>query len=196
MIWARMLAYITGTVDQELLLRNEYLAAENRILRAQIKGRLLLSDAEKATLAEIAHRLKRKALEELAAVAKPDTLLAWYRKLIANKFDGSKFRKSWGRPRVDEETERLVVQMDLRNFDPSNLLAMSFRYQASSVSGFATAANSSKAFRLSRWAISANVAFSASDNNNLPLIWALRMRFSAARYSFLSSSSWSTVPVM
>ena len=55
MIWARMLAYITGTVDQELLLRNEYLAAENRILRAQIKRRLLLSDAEKATLAEIAH---------------------------------------------------------------------------------------------------------------------------------------------
>ncbi len=46
MIWARMLAYITGTVDQELLLRNEYLTAENRILRAQIKGRLLLSDAE------------------------------------------------------------------------------------------------------------------------------------------------------
>src|SRR5450432_1367832 len=37
MIWARMLAYITGTVDQELLLRNEYLAAENRILRAQIE---------------------------------------------------------------------------------------------------------------------------------------------------------------
>src|SRR2546430_4638366 len=62
--------------------------------------------------------------------------------------------------------------------------------------GFATAANSSKAFRLSRWAISANVAFSASDNNNLPWIWALRTRFSAARYSFLSSSSWSTVPVM
>jgi hypothetical protein len=107
MIWVRMLAYITGTVDQELLLRNEYLAAENRILRAQIKGRLLLSDAEKATLAEIAQRLGRKALEELAAVAKPDTLLAWYRKLIANKFDGSKSRKSWGRPRVDEETEKV-----------------------------------------------------------------------------------------
>jgi len=50
MIWARMLAYITGTVEQELLLRNEYLAAENRILRAKIKGRLLLEDSEKATL--------------------------------------------------------------------------------------------------------------------------------------------------
>jgi putative transposase len=41
MLWARMLAYISGTVDQELLLRNEYLAAENRILRAQVQGRLL-----------------------------------------------------------------------------------------------------------------------------------------------------------
>ncbi len=77
MIWARVLAYITGTVDQELLLRNEYLAAENRILRAQIKGRLLLSHAEKTTLAEIAHRLGRKALDELAAVARPETLLVW-----------------------------------------------------------------------------------------------------------------------
>jgi len=115
MIWARMLAYITGTVDQELLLRNEYLAAENRILRGQIQRRLLLSDAEKATLAEIAHRLGRKALEELAVVMKPDTLLAWYRKLMANKFDGSKLRKSWSRPNVDEETERLMVQMTKEN---------------------------------------------------------------------------------
>jgi hypothetical protein len=54
MLWARLLAYVTGTV-QELLLRNEYLAAENRILKAQIKGRLLLSQEEKATLAEIGH---------------------------------------------------------------------------------------------------------------------------------------------
>jgi putative transposase len=90
MVWARMLAYITGTVDQELLLRNEYLAAENRILKSQIKGRLLLSDGEKATLAEIAYRLGRKALREVAMVAQPETILAWYRRLIANKFDGSK----------------------------------------------------------------------------------------------------------
>jgi hypothetical protein len=62
MDWVRILAYITGTVDQELLLRNEYLATENRILRAQIKGRLLLSDTERRSLAEVAHRLGRKAL--------------------------------------------------------------------------------------------------------------------------------------
>jgi putative transposase len=53
MDWARLLAYITGTVDQELLLRNEYLTPENRILKAEIKTRLQLSDAERATLAEI-----------------------------------------------------------------------------------------------------------------------------------------------
>jgi len=73
MIWARMLAYITGTVDQELLLRNEYLAAENRILRAQIKGRLLLSDAEKATLAEIAPPDAHVSLSNQALIAIPKT---------------------------------------------------------------------------------------------------------------------------
>jgi putative transposase len=115
MIWARMLAYVTGMVNQELLLRNEYLAAENRILRGQIKGRLLLSEGEKATLAEIAHRLGREALEHLAATANPDTILGWYRKLVANKFDGSRFCRRAGRPRMNKEIERLVVQMAKEN---------------------------------------------------------------------------------
>src|SRR6516165_4336358 len=115
MLWARLLAYVSGTVNQELLLRNEYLAAENRILKAQIKGRLLLSEEEKATLAEIAHRLGRKALEEVAGAAQPDTILGWYRKLIAKKFDGSRFRQRVGRPRIAEEIERLVVRMAKEN---------------------------------------------------------------------------------
>ena len=76
--WARLLAFVTGLVNQELLLRNEYLAAENRILRAHLPARLRWSDAERSTLAEIAKRLGRKALQEIARVAKPDTLLAWY----------------------------------------------------------------------------------------------------------------------
>src|SRR3982075_1895919 len=97
---ARILAYFTGAVDQELLARNEYLAAENRILKAQLKGRLKLSDAERATLGEIGHRVGRKILAEVAAVARPDTILAWYRNLVARKFDGSKARRSPGRPRI------------------------------------------------------------------------------------------------
>jgi hypothetical protein len=69
MDWRHILAYVTGTVDQELLARNEYLAAENRILMAQLKGRPRLSDAERATLGEIGHRLGRKVLGEVANVA-------------------------------------------------------------------------------------------------------------------------------
>ena len=117
MDWARILAYITGTVDQELLLRNEYLVAENRILKAQIKITLRLTDAERMTLAEIAHRLGRKALEDVANTAKPDTLLGWYRRLIARKFDGSKSRRYPGRPRIDDEIEQWVVRMAKENSD-------------------------------------------------------------------------------
>ena len=81
--WARLLAYVTGLINQELLLKNEYLAAENRILRAHLPARLRLSNPERSTLAEIGKRLGRKALAQVACVAKPDTILAWYRRLIA-----------------------------------------------------------------------------------------------------------------
>ena len=64
--WARLLAYVTGLVNQELLLQNEYLAVENRILRAHLSSRLRLSDAERATLAEIGRKLGRKALANVA----------------------------------------------------------------------------------------------------------------------------------
>src|SRR5262245_3237467 len=117
MDWARILAFVTGSVDQELLARAEYLAAENRILKGQLKGRLKLSDAERATLAEIGHRLGRKALAELATVARPDTILAWYRKLVARKFDGSKARRSPGRPRIKREVEQLIIRMARENHD-------------------------------------------------------------------------------
>jgi len=113
--WSRILAYITGTVDQELLLRNEYLVAENRILRNQERGRLVLSGSEKRTLAEIGYRLGRKALEDVANAAKSDTILGWYRNLVAQKFDGSKLRQSPGRPRIEAEIERLIVCMAKEN---------------------------------------------------------------------------------
>ena len=77
--------------------------------------RLRLSDPERCTLAEIGKRLGRKALTEVARVAKPDSILAWYRRLIARKFDGSKNRSYPGRPRVDFELEQLIVRMAREN---------------------------------------------------------------------------------
>ena len=101
-------------MDQELLARNEYLAAENRILKAQLNGRLKLSDAERGALGEIGHRLGRKALADLATIARPDTILGWYRKLVAHKFDGSA-RRGPGRPRVKREVEQLIIRMASEN---------------------------------------------------------------------------------
>src|SRR3977135_2035580 len=117
MDWARILAYVTGTVDQELLARNEYLAAENRVIKTQFKGRLKLSDAERGALGEIGHRLGHKVLADVATVARPDTILGWYRKLVARKFDGSKARRGPGRPRIKREVEQLIVRMAKENRD-------------------------------------------------------------------------------
>ena len=115
--WLRLLAYATGSVNQELLARSEYLAAENQILRAKLPSRLRLSEPERVTLAEIGKRLGRKALRDVASVAKPDTILAWYRRLIAQKFDGSKHRQYPGRPPVSAEVDALVVRMARENSD-------------------------------------------------------------------------------
>src|SRR5438309_4077439 len=79
--------------------------------------RLKLSDAERAALGEIGHRLGRKVLGEVATVARPDTILAWYRNLVARKFDGSKARRSPGRPRIEREVEQLIVRMAKENRD-------------------------------------------------------------------------------
>src|SRR5262245_18889639 len=73
--------------------------------------------AERATLGEIGHGLGRKALTEVATVARPDTILAWYRKLVARKFDGSKARRGPGRPRITRELEQLIVRMASENWD-------------------------------------------------------------------------------
>jgi transposase InsO family protein len=115
MDWKTLLAYITGTIDQELLLRSEYLLTENRILRQPINGRLQLTDAERKTLAEIGKKLGTQALAEVASLVKPDTILAWYAQLMAKRFDGSQQRRSRGRPKVDAELEALVVRFAQEN---------------------------------------------------------------------------------
>jgi len=115
MDWKHLLAYITGTVDQELLLRNEYLVTENRILRNQITGRMRLTDGERKTLAAIGQKLGKQALKEVATIVKPDTILAWHRRLVAKKCDGSTQRRSFGRPKIDPELEALIVRMAREN---------------------------------------------------------------------------------
>jgi putative transposase len=115
MDWKTLLAYITGSVDDHLLLRNEYLVTENRILRKQLKGRVRLSDGERKTLAAIGKKLGKRVLEEVATLVKPETILAWHRKLIAKKFNGSQKRRGPGRPTIDAALETLVIRLAQEN---------------------------------------------------------------------------------
>ncbi|MFC1611696.1 hypothetical protein ACFL6C_12110 [Myxococcota bacterium] len=98
------LTLIAGHVNDEILLRNE-------ILRSKLGKRVDLSDSERIRLAKLGKKLGKKALKGVCAIVKPETILRWYRDLVAKKFDGSKKRKKRGRPRVDEEIERLVLRM-------------------------------------------------------------------------------------
>src|SRR6476620_4728236 len=112
--WARLLTYVSGLVNEELL-QLEYLAAEKRILRAQLPNRLRLTNDQRSTLAEIGKRLGRKGLEKVATAAKPETILGWFRKLVAQKFDGSKYRSYPGRPAQSSEVGHLIIRLAREN---------------------------------------------------------------------------------
>ncbi len=76
--WVRLLAYVTGLVNHRLLIQNEYLISENRILRSHLPQRLRLPDPERSTLAETGKRLGRKDHQLVGSNALPDTILVWY----------------------------------------------------------------------------------------------------------------------
>jgi len=114
-IEALALALVSGGVEEEILLRNEYLEAENEILKSKIKKPLRFNDSERIRLAKIGKRIGLNALKEIACIVSPETILEWFRRLVAKKFDGSKFRKKVGRPRINHELEVLIVQFAEEN---------------------------------------------------------------------------------
>jgi putative transposase len=73
MRWKQLLTYITGSIDQELLRCNEYLTAENRILRTQIQGRVRLTDGDRKTLAEIGKRIGKQTPADDGRLGFPNT---------------------------------------------------------------------------------------------------------------------------
>src|SRR4030095_16751732 len=89
----------------------EYLKAENRALLEQLGGkRLRFTDAQRRRLARKAKPLGRMRLRELSPIVTPDTLLRWYRELVAQKYDGSSRRRP-GRPRIAAEIQALILAM-------------------------------------------------------------------------------------
>src|SRR5439155_18057272 len=93
----------------------EYLVEENRVLREQIGNRRMrFTDDQRRRLAAKAKKLGRKVLAQVATIVTPETLLAWHRKLIAKKYDGSAFRTP-GRPSMSTEISNLVLRMAEEN---------------------------------------------------------------------------------
>jgi hypothetical protein len=110
-----VLLAVAGWMNQQQSQTIEYLREENRVLREQPgRRRLCLTNDQRRRLAARAKGLGRKLLAEVATIVTPETLLAWHRKLIAQKYDGSGQRGP-GRPRTRQEIEALVVRLAEEN---------------------------------------------------------------------------------
>jgi hypothetical protein len=110
-----VLIALSGWMNQRQLQVIDYLREENRVLREQLGDRRLrLNDAQRRRLAAKAQGLGRKILAQVATIVTPDTLLAWHRRLIAQKYDGGGHRRP-GRPRKAIAIEALVVRMAEEN---------------------------------------------------------------------------------
>ena len=93
----------------------EYLQAENQALRDQLgKKRIRWTDVQRLRLAEKAKAVGQSALATLGTIVTPDTLLRWYRNLVAAKYDGSKQRGP-GRPPTKQDITELIVRMASEN---------------------------------------------------------------------------------
>ena len=112
-----VLIAVAGWMNQRQLQVIDYLREENRVLREQLGGRRMqLNDDQRRRLASKAKGIGRRILAEVATIVTPETLLAWHRKLIAQKYDGSD-KRGPGRPRTAGEIEALVVRMAEENRD-------------------------------------------------------------------------------
>jgi hypothetical protein len=109
---AAWLAVWLGRVLQEEV---DYLRAENRLLREKLgTKRIRLTDAQRRRLATLGKPLGRKGLAVVATIASPETILRWYRELVAKKYDGSR-QRGQGRPKTAAEIAALVVRMAKEN---------------------------------------------------------------------------------
>jgi hypothetical protein len=113
--WQLLLVTVAGWINRQQQDVIAYLQEENRILKGKLKGRRVrFTDDERRRLAAKGKALGRKVLREVASIVTPATILAWHRKLIAQKWDYSERRRP-GRPRVAEKIAELAVRMAKEN---------------------------------------------------------------------------------
>ena len=114
--YTMLLMMLAGWVNRQQQEAINYLKEENKILKHELlkatgKKRIILNDKQRRRLAILAKRVGRKMLFEISCVFSPDTLLKWFRKLAGKKYDGSKNRCKFGRPRISDELKQLIIDM-------------------------------------------------------------------------------------
>ena len=116
--WAGLpvIATVARLLCRELTLENEYLRLENRILKEKVPGRIRFSDEERRSLAEADLAMGRSLMKEVVSIVKPETILAWQRRLERQKWDYSARRqRNPGRHRTPGEIEALVCRLAREN---------------------------------------------------------------------------------
>ena len=111
-----VIATVARLLCRELTLQNEYLLLENRTLKSKVPGLLRFSDEERRSLSEAALAMGRSLMKEVVSIVKPETILAWQRRLEQKKWDYSQRRsRGPGRPRTPEDIEALVCRLAREN---------------------------------------------------------------------------------
>ena len=111
--WMMLVAMLAGWINRQQQEAIEYLKEENKILRDELlkatgKKRIIINDSQRRRLAILAKRIGRGVLTQICCSFSPDTVLMWHRKLIAQKYDGSKHHGKFGRPRITDYLKQFI----------------------------------------------------------------------------------------
>jgi putative transposase len=114
--WMILVAMMAGWINRQQQEAINFLMEENKILKYELlkatgKKRIILNDKQRRRLAILAKRVGRKMLFDISCIFSPDTLLKWFRQLAGKKYDGSKNRSKFGRPRITDELKQLIIDM-------------------------------------------------------------------------------------
>lgn len=113
---AMFLVMLVGWINRQQQDVIEYLKEENKILREKLgKKRIISNDFQRRRLAIKGKALGRWLLKDACYVFSPDTILKWHRRLVAQKYDGSKHRRKPGRPRIARVLDDLIIRIASEN---------------------------------------------------------------------------------
>ena len=110
--YTMLLLMLAGWINRQQQEMIEYLKEENKILREKLgPKRILLNDSQRRRLAILGKKLGRAVLSQVSCAFSPDTILKWHRKLVAAKYDGSKHRSKFGRPKISDQLRQFIIDM-------------------------------------------------------------------------------------